>query len=133
MTVDGPLTPAMARAVAAVLTTETHAEAATVANVSERSLRRWLNLPSFRTELARQRTRVLDGAITVLVRGSTRAAEALVEMAVTDTKATPTKVAAARAVLDLALRATELGDVIARIETLEAEAAGRRVVRGQVR
>ncbi len=132
MTADSPLTPGQTRAIGAILVTPTYGEAATAARVGERSLRRWLTLPAFRSALARARTRLLDEAVTTLVKGATRAAASLVSMAVTETRATPVRVAAARAVLDLALRATELGDIVARIEVLEAETAGRPGGRGVV-
>ena len=98
--------------------------AARVARVAERTLRRWQNVPAFQSELARQRARLLDGACTALVRGAHAAAAALVAMAGGESPATAARIAAARAVIDLALRGQELGDVVRRLEALEVGTTG---------
>lgn len=120
MTADQPLSPPQARAIEALLAHETQAEAAKAARVGQRSIRRWLTQEGFRAALARQRSRLLEDAGAVLARGASRAAASLVKMACGDMKAASPRVAAARAVLDIALRAAELDDVMKRLAELEA-------------
>ena len=121
------LKPAQIRAIEALLTHDRRDEAATAARVSERSLRRWLAEPTFRDALAAHRTRLLGDATSTLARGAARAAAALVEMA-EGKSATAARVAAARAVIDLALKAAEVDDLARRLEALEAKAAEREVL-----
>jgi hypothetical protein len=129
MMADQPLSPPQVRAIEALLAHETQGEAAKAARVGQRSIRRWLTQEPFRAALARQRSRLLEDAGGVLARGASKAAASLVEMATGKGKASSPRVAAARAVLDIALRAAELDDVLKRIaelETLAQEAAKQR-------
>jgi hypothetical protein len=125
MTLDGEITAPQQRAIEALLSCETQGEAATTARVGQRSIRRWLQQAPFRAALARQRGRLLEDAGTILARGASRAAAALVAMAGGDTRATPTRVAAARAVLDTAIRAAELGEMAQRMGDIEQALADR--------
>lgn len=120
MTAETALTPPQQRAIEALLTHETQQDAAKAARVGQRSIRRWLTQEPFRAALARQRTRLLEEAGTVLARGASRAANSLVRMAGGELPPSSARVQAARAVLDLALRAAELDDVLKRLAELEA-------------
>lgn len=120
MMADQALSPPQIRAIEALLAHETQAEAAKAARVGQRSIRRWLTQDPFRTALARQRTRLLEDAGAVLARGASKAAASLVRMATGDMKASAPRVAAARAVLDIAIKAAELDDVMKQVAELQA-------------
>lgn len=114
-----PLSPSQVRAIEALLAHETQAEAATAARVGQRSIRRWLTQEPFRAALARQRNRLLEDAGAVLARGASKAAASLVKMATGEGRVSSPRVAAARAVLDIAIRAAAHDDTLKRLADLE--------------
>ena len=107
------------RAICALLTAPTVAEAAVGAGVSEGTLYRWLRDKSFaeafrdaRREAVRQATARLQSACCVAV-------DTLLAV-MSDTEAPATcRVNAARNVLELALRAVEIEDIGVRVDALE--------------
>jgi hypothetical protein len=118
------LTPRQVRAVAALLEADTREQAATSVGVSDRTLRRWLQLPPFAAEMRRQRTQALDRVATILTAGAAACARALVDIATKGgSKRDAVRVSAARAVLDAAARAEELSTLTARLGELEAQVA----------
>lgn len=124
-----PLTPGQSRALDALLAHETQREAATAANVSERSLRRWLSQATFKAELARRGREALAMATLRLKRGALASARSLCAMAEGEVEASGARVAAARAVVELSIRAAEIEDVAGRLDELEdliRQAHGRR-------
>ena len=123
MNVEATLTDGQRRAAAAIFESEDRESAARAAGVSPRTLFRWLQLPGFQGEVARQRTRALAAAADILARGSAAAARSLVAMAVGETKPSTGRAVACRAVLDLARRGAETDDLALRIGELEAAAA----------
>ena len=123
MTEADGLTPRQLRAIVGILEHDSREASAKAAGVSVRSLQRWLALPAFAAELGRQRSRMLDATATELIRGSAGAARALIAIAKGETKATAPRVAAARAVVDLAARFDERGGLLERLEKLEAAAS----------
>jgi len=128
---DEPLTPKQFKAIDAILSAGTREEAATRAGVSERTLRRWLNTDTFRSELRRQRTRMLDATASILTVGSAACARALVAIATAGGGPRDNvRVSAARAVLDLAAKAEELSTLSARLDALEAAVAATARTRG---
>lgn len=124
MSFENAVTPAQARAIAALMTSPTLGAAARVARVGERTLSRWLTQVSFQNEMARARTRLLADAALVLARGTTAAARALVAMASGAVRARSERVAAASKVIDLSLRFAELDDAGRRLSELEDAIAG---------
>jgi phage terminase small subunit len=119
MTLAPELTPRQTRAIAALLTCDTREASAKAAGVSVRTLQRWINLPGFAAELGRQRSKLLDATATELIRGSASCARALVDIANGRTRASAPRVAAARAVVDLAHRFDERAEYLERFEALE--------------
>ena len=75
-------------------------------------------------ELARQRSKALAATATELARGSAGAARALVAIAKGEAKGSTARVAAAKAVLDAALRLEEHGELVRRMEAIEAQLGG---------
>jgi len=109
------------RLIAALLTSGTIQQAATVAGVSETTAWRWLHHDAaFIAAYRAARREAVQQAIARLQQVSTHAVFILAS--VMADKATPAsvRVAAASKILDLALRAVELEDVEARLSALEA-------------
>jgi hypothetical protein len=123
MTSEDVLTPRQQRAIVAVLECDSRELSAKAAGIAVRTLQRWMALPAFAAELGRQRAKLLDATATELIRGSVRSARSLVAMATGDQRATAPRVAAARAVVDLARLLEERTEFIARLEQVEAQVA----------
>lgn len=113
------LTPRQLRAIEALLVSDNRGVAAKGAEVSERTIYRWMLLPAFAEEVRRQRSQVLDATATALSAGSAVCARVLIKIAGGEIRANPTRVAAAKAVLDLANRYEESATLAARLEALE--------------
>jgi hypothetical protein len=104
-------------ALSALLAEPTIAAAAQVAGISERTLMRWLAQPDFKARYRAARRQLVEAAIGRLQQTATQAVDALTRNL---TCGVPTsEIAAAKAVLDNAVKAIELVDLAARIEQLE--------------
>jgi hypothetical protein len=99
-------------------------EAAQQAGVSERTAWRRLQDDDFRQRLDAARQRTVQRAVDVLSRGSTRAARTLVALLSSRQRAT-TRLAAARAILELGARMRDAEEVEARLTALEEALADR--------
>ena len=108
-------------AIAALISTRTLAEAATEANVSVRTLIRWMKIPEFREELNAVRRDGLSQAGARLQQACGAAASTLIK-ALVDPSITPTKVKAAQCILEQAHKAFEREDVDIRLTKLERNA-----------
>lgn len=112
-------TPRKERALQALLTCRTRAEAAKAAGIGESTLRGYLREPEFQA-----RYREVFGA---LVQDATRQAQQAIapalstlrEIVENDEAGAKARIAAARVTLEYALRLTEQLDIISRIEVLE--------------
>jgi hypothetical protein len=112
------------QAISALLTQPTLAEAATTVGVGEATLRRWLQQESFQAAYRQARREAIGQAIARLQQVTTTAVTTL-EAVMTDPGAKESaRVTAARAVLELAIRAVELEDLEARMVALEQVVAG---------
>ena len=110
-------------AISALLAQSTLTQAAEVSGVAESTLRRWLKQESFQAAYRRARREAVGQAIARLQHVTTVAVNTL-EAVMTDPSARESaKVTAARAVLELAMRAVEVEDLEVRIATLEQRAA----------
>ena len=111
------------RAVSALITSSSIAEAAQVAGIGQRTLYSWLNEKDFQELYRAARREVVGQALAQLQRVSSLAVNTLSEI-MSDTKAPATsRVSASKAVLELAVKAVELEDIMARLERLEEEVA----------
>ncbi len=118
------LRPRQHRAVEALLREPTIARAAGAAQVSERTLRRWLQREDFRAAYERVCREALRAALAGLQAAAGEAVQALREV-MGDADARPAeRVSAARVALDFALRGAELLDFEERIAVLEAAVGG---------
>jgi len=104
-------------AIAALLTHPTIAEAAQVAGIGEKTLRRWLRDPPFTADYRRAREEGLRGTLTRLQSLMGKALTTL-ERAM-DCGTVGTEVRAALGVFEQALRATETLDLVERVNAIE--------------
>jgi hypothetical protein len=118
---DDELNTRQTRAILALLTAKTLAEAAKKAGVGESTLREWMGQLAFRTRLRAARAQLIDETITALVRESKAAVAALVRNL--DPKKPPeVQVRAAKALLDQ-LAKVMLADLQAQIDDLREQVA----------
>jgi hypothetical protein len=107
-------------AIAALLAEPTIEAAATRAGISESTLLRWLQDSAFSAEYRAARRAVVESAIGRLQQAATQAVDALTRNLTCGTSAV--EVGAAKAVLDQALKAVELMDLVERVAALEQAA-----------
>ena len=115
------------RALAALLSEPTIAQAAAKADVSESTLLRWLKDPAFSAAYRAARRSAVDAAVGRLQQAATEAVDALERNLRCGNPAV--EVGAAKAVLDQAFRGVELADLAQRVQELEQaaeQAKGRR-------
>jgi hypothetical protein len=113
------LTRKQEAAVAALLGCPTIGEAATATGVGEATLRRWLHQPDFQNQYREARAQAVDAAVGNLQQACTGAVKTL-RAVMTDVTAPPgTRVQAAKAVLEVALRGIEIDELLGRISELE--------------
>lgn len=121
---DGPctdgLTERQRRALAALLAAPTAKEAAKIANVGERTLKRWRTLPAFQRAYREAQSELLESAVCQSRQHLTGALSALADITA-DANAPPAaRVSAARASVELALKLGEQNDILDRLTELEA-------------
>jgi hypothetical protein len=113
------LTPKQEKAIAALLGAVTIQQAAIRADISESTLLRWLKLPVFASAYREARHHLVIQAVGHLQRACTGAVSVLCSVAADKTAPSSSRVSAARAILDTAMRASEIEDLAARMEELE--------------
>ena len=107
------------KAVAALLTCRTIAEAAKLAEVGERSIYRWLKQDTFQSHLRRARRQALSQALGRLQQVAHRAVDTL-DTILDDKKATTAgRVSAVRAALRYACHGIEIDDFEERLTAVE--------------
>ena len=116
---EGNFTRKQERAIAALLTTDSVTQAASVAGVGERTLYRWLQNPAFLEQYRKARKAAVDQAISTLQERANKAARALVDIAEDQEMPPSTRVAAAREILQASIKGIERDDFEARLEALE--------------
>jgi hypothetical protein len=114
-------------AIAALLTEATLAGAAAKAAVSERTLRYWLDEPTFAAAFRTARRHVVDGAVMRLQQLCLRGVVKLNDLL--DSPRDAVALRAATVILSMGLRAVELDECVSRIERLEQAVDQRRYPR----
>ena len=110
------------QAIIALLEAPTVKEAAELVKINPATLYKWMALPEFEEAYREARHRAMGEAIARLQQASSEAVDTLRDV-MGDQEATPaSRVTAARAVLELGLRATELELVDERLARLEEQA-----------
>jgi hypothetical protein len=116
------LTRRKEQAIGALLTHATLTEAATVLDVDESTLRRWLREDTpFQTAYREARRAVVQQAITQVQCATGEAVETLRAVMQDSESPASARVSAAKAILETAVKAVELEDLEARIAALEAQ------------
>lgn len=113
------LTPRQQRAIAAILTARSLPDAALVANISLRTLRRWFNDSAFRAALLEAEGSAIDQATRRLLTLQAPAIEVL-ESTMAEGVNPAVRLRAAQSVLDYLLKLRELRNVEERLSALEA-------------
>lgn len=116
---DDQLTPAHYRAIGALVEGKPVKEAATIAGVSERTLHRWRQNPTFVTALSAASGATLSDIVARLKSGGMGAVDTLVSIQSNPKISPSVRVAAARAVLENLTRLLELSEFEGRLEILE--------------
>ena len=107
------------KALAALLSCDTQAEAAKKAGMTDRTIRNYLANPDFAAELMRRKRQLVADATRQMQANYQAAINALREV-LDDQEAPPAaRISAARAVLEFGIRFTELSDVLPRLEAVE--------------
>jgi hypothetical protein len=113
------LTPKQTRAMLALLEHPTLKEAAAAVGVGETTLWRWTQEPSFKTAYMDARREAVKQSIAHLQSATGEAVTCLRDVMKSAKASDAAKVSAARAVLELALKATEIDDLANRVAELE--------------
>ena len=114
-------------ALAALISEPTLGEAAKKVGISEVTLWRWMQDPEFQDKYRTARRQAVSQSITQLQKISSEAVKTLREVMNNIETPPASRVTAAKAVLELAIKAVEVEDLAGRVEALEkaAEAAGK--------
>jgi hypothetical protein len=118
------LTAKQHKAIAVLLAEPTIKAAAAALGVGERTIHTWLGDPTFDEAYRKARRDAVRQAVAQLQRSASGAAATLTTIAESPAAKGSDRVAAARAILDYAIRGVELEDLEARIAALEAHHAG---------
>lgn len=113
------------QAISALLTAPTVGEAAKKAGIGSSTLHRWMQDPGFRNLYLAARREVVGHTTAALQHASATAVRTLLNVMGDMDAPASSRVAAARAVLDLAYRGVELEDLSARLDYLETTAGAR--------
>lgn len=110
------------QAIIALLEAPTVKEAAEMVKINPATLYKWMALPEFKEAYREARHRAMGEAIARLQQASSEAVDTLRDV-MGDQEATPaSRVTAARAVLELGMRGTEIEVIEVRLKQLEEQA-----------
>lgn len=117
------MTPKQARVMEALLTHSTKEAAAQAAGVNRSTVDAYLTDPDFRSEYEERRRCLLDAVCSSLQSAMSDAVQTLTEIMSNAENAPQARIQAARSVLEYGVKLTELTDLAARVEALEAKEA----------
>lgn len=106
-------------AVVALLEHPTVKEAAQAVGIGEATLFRWLQVPDFQDAYRECKRQIVNHAISRLQQATAEAVETLREVMKDKEKPPSPRVSAAKAVLEIAVKAVETEDILSRLEVLE--------------
>jgi hypothetical protein len=113
------LTSRQEKAIIALLNEPGVRKAAIAADVPERTLYSWLKLSSFQEAYAEARREAMRQATARLQQGSVAAVNVLLMMMARDATPAALRLSAAKTILELSYRASELDDLDQRLRALE--------------
>ena len=105
--------------IAALLTAPTMAEAAARCGISEKTLWRWSQNPEFAVRFREARSRALEAAINKLCHSTYQAAVVLLEISTNKRASSSSRVSAARAIFEIAIKVREFHELENRVAELE--------------
>lgn len=112
------------KTIAALLSEPTIEAAAKRIGISARTINEWMRtVPEFEADYRAARREAVQQAITRLQQSSSEAAGVLIALMRNTRAPSYARLAAASKVLDMAVKAVELDDIMARLEALEANYA----------
>ncbi len=100
------------------------AEAAARVRVNESTLWRWLQEPKFRSAYRGRRSLVVEGAIAQLQNNCVSATQVLRDVMMDETVPASARITAAKSVIEFAINAVTMTDLLERVEELERIAKG---------
>lgn len=115
-------------AIAALLSETTVAAAAKTARVGEATLARWLKDPQFGERYRQARKQVLEIAVARLAKIAQDAVATLHEVASNSQSPASSRVTAARAIIETALKTVEIEDIQQRLSELEKSVKSKKEV-----
>ncbi len=118
------MTASKQRALAALLTSRTQAEAAQAAHIDSRTLRRYLQDPDFAEAYKRELAKLIDDAAAQAKRALCPTLGTLQEITADTDQPGSVRVSAARAVLEFGLRLIEQSDILTKLDKLESQLMG---------
>ena len=107
------------KAMAALLSSDTQAEAAGKCGLSDRALRGYLADPAFNAEYQRRKRQLVSDATRQIQASYQSAIRALRGIVESDTSSAGEKISAARALLEYGLRFTDTNDIMTQLEDME--------------
>lgn len=110
------MTPRKQKALQALITSRTQAEAAAVAGVGISTLRGYLKDPEFAAAYKQEAAAIMDTATRRLQMNLTAAIDRLGKIVANDEETSANHITAARTLLDYGLRFTEFNDVLTSLE-----------------
>ena len=116
---EGDLTRKQQRAVAALVAEATFEQAARAAAVGESTLYRWLRQPEFAEALRAARGETFGAALSSVQQAAVQAVQTLRQVMADPDTPPSSRVAAARSVLDMALKAHDLQEIEQRLTAVE--------------
>jgi DNA-binding MurR/RpiR family transcriptional regulator len=113
-----------AKAITALLDHRTVGEAADAVGVGQSTIFRWMQDSNFQSAYRDAKYRIVNHSITRLQQVTGEAVETLVEIMKDEAKPASSRVACAKAILDMSVKTIELEDLVARVDALEALVLG---------
>ena len=107
------------KAMAALLTSDTQAEAAAKTGITVRTLRGYFSDPAFSAEYKRRKRQLVSDATRQIQASYHSAIKALRDIVESDSSSANEKISAARALLEYGLRFTDTNEILTGIEDLE--------------
>jgi hypothetical protein len=115
----GKIDSKMEAVISALLISRTIEEAAKMASVGEHTIYRWLKLPEFVEAYREARREVVQHAVSQLQQAVGQAVAVLCEIMDNVVAPASSRVSAAKTIIEQALKAVEMEDIVSRIEKLE--------------
>ena len=113
------MTPTQHKALQALLTCGTKAEAAKTAGISTRTLQTYLATPEFQKEYKKAFGQLVQDATRQAQHALSPAIKTLRAIVEDEAESSTARIAAARSLLEFGLRLTELSDILAELEAVE--------------